>query len=87
MSTDSESMFQNIRRFADEIRVRIHLAGMEAREAWAGLEPKVKQLEHLFDGATQSASSEMNTLATTVQTELRHLRQRLFESEPKAPSN
>jgi|LNFM01.2.fsa_nt_gb hypothetical protein len=83
MSTDNETMFQSIRRVADEIRVRIHLAGMDAREVWAGLEPKVKQLEHLFDRATTDASSDMNALATTVQTELRHLREKLFDAEPK----
>jgi hypothetical protein len=87
MSTENENVFQSIRRVADEIRVRIHLAGMEAREAWAGLEPKVKQLEHLFDGATRTSSSEVNALATTVQTELRHLRERLFDAEPKPGTN
>ena len=35
MSTDSESVLQSIRRFADQIRVRVHLAAMEASEGRA----------------------------------------------------
>ena len=31
------SLLDNLRRMADEIRVRIHLAGMEAKDAWGKL--------------------------------------------------
>jgi hypothetical protein len=41
----SSSMIDNLRRMADEIRVRIHLAGMEAKDAWAKLEPRFHELE------------------------------------------
>jgi hypothetical protein len=84
MSTEHETVIQNIRRVADEIRVRIHLAGMEAKDAWAGLEPRVAQLEKTIDRVTTEASADMTDLATTVQTELRRLRDKLFEGEEKS---
>lgn len=77
MSTEPESVMESIRRHADEIRVRVHLAGMEAREAWDQLQPKVQKLEQMFARATAEASADMNELATTVQAELRKLRSRV----------
>ena len=41
----SGSMLENLRRMADEIRVRIHLAGMEVKDAWGKLEPRLHEYE------------------------------------------
>jgi len=82
MSTDQESIIENIRRHADEIRVRVHLAGMDARDAWAALQPKLQKVEHMFDQATAAASDDMNELAATVQAELHKLRERVFADHP-----
>ncbi len=41
-----------LRALRDELRVRIHLAGQEAKDAWRELEPKV---EDLLEQATKSA--------------------------------
>lgn len=32
-------------RLRDEIRVKVHLAGLDAKSAWKGLEPRLDQLE------------------------------------------
>lgn len=79
-SADRETILQNVRRHAEEIRVRIHLGSMEARDAWAELEPKVKKLEHMFARATADAGKDMNELAETLQRELAKLRQRVFDT-------
>ena len=41
----SSTLLDNLRRMADEIRVRIHLAGMEAKDAWGKLEPRLHEYE------------------------------------------
>jgi hypothetical protein len=45
MSTDDLSTWDEARRLADELQVRIHLASMDARDRWHELEPRVDQLE------------------------------------------
>jgi hypothetical protein len=34
-----------LERMRDEIRVKVHLAGLEAKSAWKTLEPRLDQLE------------------------------------------
>jgi len=42
-------------RARDEVRVRVHLAGLEAQELWAKLEPKIDEVEALArDKSTQA---------------------------------
>jgi hypothetical protein len=84
MGSTDETVLQNVRRHADEIRVRIHLAGMEARDAWAALEPKVTRLEHMFEHVTFDAGDDVNEFAAIVQKELEKLRRRVFENTGRA---
>ena len=44
----SESTFtwDDVRRFTDQLELKIHLAGMDARDRWEALKPKVSALEH-----------------------------------------
>ena len=42
-------------RVRDEVKVRVHLAGSEAKEAWSKLEPKLEEAEKLAkDTSTQA---------------------------------
>lgn len=41
----SPSAWDDIRRIADEVRLKLHLAGMEAKAKWEVLEPKMMELE------------------------------------------
>lgn len=49
--TTATSITQDIRRMADEIRVKIHLAAMEAKDAWYKLEPKLHEFEQKAEAA------------------------------------
>ena len=53
------SPLDHLRRMADEIRLKIHLAGMEAKEAWSELEPKLRQLEHRAEAATSDVLDDL----------------------------
>ena len=55
----SSSTIDTLRRMADEIRVKIHLAGMEAKDAWNELEPKLRGLEQRAEAATSDVLDDL----------------------------
>ena len=79
MSTDKPTTGQEILRIADEIRVRIHLAGMEAKDAWAKLEPKVTEFQGKVEKVAGQASDEFDKIAIGLQRELQHIKEKLFD--------
>lgn len=52
--------WQDIRRIADDVRVQIHLAGMDTRDRWHALEHRLAELENRI-GATGAALDETLT--------------------------
>jgi hypothetical protein len=79
MTTEKPTTGQEILRIADEIRVRIHLAGMEVKDAWAKLEPKVTDFEHKVEKVAGQASEELDKIALGLQRELQHIKEKLFD--------
>jgi hypothetical protein len=73
---------QELRGLADAIRVRIHLAGMDLKDAWQRLEPRVSALEHRiekrFDRDVNDTTNELDAIADEVHDELQKLHARLF---------
>lgn len=57
--TTTSSPLDSLRRMADEIRLKIHLAGMEARDTWNELEPKLRDLEHRAEAATSDVMDDL----------------------------
>ena len=76
--TTEETTGQQLLRIADEIRVRIHLAGMEAKEAWSKLEPRVKDFEQKLERAAGRAADEVDKVAVGLHAELKKLNDKLF---------
>ncbi len=46
---------QLLRRLRDEIRLELHLGGMEAKEQWKQLEPRFDQAERLSHEVTEAS--------------------------------
>jgi hypothetical protein len=44
-----------LRTIRDEVRVKLHLAGMEAKEAWKKLEPRVDAVERVAHDASEAS--------------------------------
>jgi hypothetical protein len=44
-----------LRTLRDEVRVKLHLAGMEAKEAWKKLEPRVDAVERVAHDASEAS--------------------------------
>lgn len=49
----SDHLWNDVRRLADELELKIHLARMEARDRWAVLKPKLIELEHTAEDQVQ----------------------------------
>jgi len=77
----NDRLLPDLRRMADEIRVRIHLAGLDAKEAWAKLEPRLRELEHKAERATDKAKEQLGELGGTLRRELQELTGRLMRDE------
>jgi hypothetical protein len=71
------TMMQDLRQMADEIRVQLHLGGMEAKDAWAEFEPKLHAFEQKFERATADAASDLDELAETLRKEMQRIKARL----------
>lgn len=78
--------FSSLAQLRDEIRMRLHLARMDAKEKWQELETQFSSLEHRLtaDGGTLLGSSAQ--LAKELKQSLVEFRQRL-SPEPEASTH
>ncbi len=63
MSTDTNpdptpSAWDDVRRLADEVRLKLHLAGMEAKDRWGKLEPQILELEQKVKTGVKDGSGK-----------------------------
>lgn len=56
----------NLRTLRDEIRVDLHLAGMEARKRWADFEPRIAEAEKLADDVSETSRQAIARIAERV---------------------
>ncbi len=66
-----------LRKLAEEIRLQLHLAGMEAKDAWKQLEPRLHEYEQKLEGARDKISDELHQLGETLDEELTKLHDRI----------
>jgi hypothetical protein len=71
--TETHGPSQPLRRLADEIRVRLHLARMEVKDAWARLEPRIHEYERKAERATEKAKSGLAEVRRELEKELEDL--------------
>jgi hypothetical protein len=56
--------FDLLRRLRDEIRLEIHLAGMEAKDRWEkNVEPRFREIEQMARKAGEASRKTMDGLA------------------------
>ena len=67
----------DLRRAADQIRVKLHLAGMEAQTEWERLEPKLREFERKAGAATERAAGEVRKLGEALMERLQQLDARI----------
>jgi uncharacterized coiled-coil protein SlyX len=81
----SSTLLDNLRRMADEIRVRIHLAGMEAKEAWGKLEPRLHELENKAAAAKDKVVEGFDKVGDELKEQMSKLLDRLKGNDGNDP--
>lgn len=73
----STGVFQSIAQLRDEIRLKVHLAGLDAKEKWQELEDQVQSLEHRVSSEGGSLIGATAVLARDLKQSLESFRERL----------
>lgn len=68
---------EELEELAGEIRVKIHLAGMEAKDAWNDLKPHVEDYARRVEDITEAAAADLKRASVDLKTRLTRLRDRL----------
>jgi hypothetical protein len=50
-----KNVLAELRKLGDEVRVQVHLGGMDAKKAWDELEPRLAEADRLAENATEDA--------------------------------
>lgn len=100
MTTDdpkpTSSTWDDVKRIADEVKLKLHLAGMEAKEKWKKFEPKMMELEskvkeNVKDGGEKAVGvvgEQVEAFATGLRQFAEELRESVAKTKPaeaKAP--
>jgi hypothetical protein len=75
----AQTSWDEVRRIRDEIQVQLHLAGMEARDRWQALQPKLVELEALLEDKGKRAGHAVAEQLGAMASSLRALRDELVD--------
>jgi hypothetical protein len=70
---DIDDALLELEKLADEVRVKIHLANMDARDAWQRLEPKLEDAKAHGREATKASKAAINDAVEAVRSLAREL--------------
>ncbi|MEM8609792.1 MAG: hypothetical protein AAGF92_22030 [Myxococcota bacterium] len=74
---DLEDTREDLKQIADEIRVKLHLAGMDAKDAWEDIQPKLKDFEQRFDATAEDVGDELKALGGEIKQRLLNIKNKL----------
>jgi DNA anti-recombination protein RmuC len=77
LKQDLEDTREDLRRAADEIRVKLHLAGMDAKDAWEDIQPRLQEFERRFDAKADEVGEELKALGTDIKQRLLNIKAKL----------
>lgn len=73
------STLDELRRLRDEIRLKMRLGEMDVRDWWAGIEPKLEDLETQLEETSGRATETAGVVSDEIAAALRRIRDRLGE--------
>jgi hypothetical protein len=82
--TDQASTWDEVRQIADELELKIHLAGMDARDRWRALQPRIAEIEKTIAHAGKRASDAVERELASIGAALCRLRDDVVK--PTKPS-
>ncbi|MGB5696583.1 MAG: hypothetical protein WBM46_13075 [Polyangiales bacterium] len=77
LKQDLEDTRNDLRRAADEIRVKLHLAGMDAKDAWTEIQPRLEDFERRFDSKADEVGEELKALGHDIKKRLQNIKAKL----------
>ena len=72
-----EDTRDDLRRTADEIRLKLHLAGMDAKDAWEEIQPRIADFEKRFDTKAEEVGEELKALGSEIKQRLLNIKSKL----------
>lgn len=78
---DKIKTVEDIKKLRDEIRVKVHLGGLEAKEWWQELEPQLAALESTLASGVDKAASSADLIVQEFAEAFRRVRERM--DDPK----
>ena len=77
LKQDLEEARDDLKRTADEIKVKLHLAGMDAKDAWNDLQPRIEEYERRFDSKADEVGEELKALGNDIKQRLANIKSKL----------
>jgi hypothetical protein len=59
LKKDIDDSLDRMRTLRDELRVKLHLAGMEAKDEWRRLEPQIAEIERAAEQITEASRAKI----------------------------
>lgn len=73
----SQKILDDLKTLRDEIKVKIHLAGMEAKDAWANLEAQARDVERDLVATARKTGQDARVQANKIKASLEKLREQI----------
>ncbi|MDH3202767.1 MAG: hypothetical protein OEM15_17910 [Myxococcales bacterium] len=77
LKQDLEDTRDDLRRMADEIKVKLHLASMDAKDAWNEIQPRLEDFEQRFDAKADEVGEELKALGSEIKQRLLNIKNKL----------
>ena len=77
LTQELEATRDDLKRTADEIKLKLHLAGMDAKDAWEDLQPRIADFERRFDAAADDVADELKALGGDIKERLANIKAKL----------
>lgn len=77
LKQELEDTRDDLKRTADEIKVKLHLAGMDAKDAWEDIQPRLAEFEQRFDAKAEEVGEELKALGGEIMQRLQNIKDKL----------
>ena len=74
---DLEDTRNDLKRAADEIKLKLHLAGMDAKDAWEEVQPRLSDFEQRFDAKAEEVGEELKALGNDIMKRLQNIKSKI----------
>ena len=77
-------MADDLKRMRDELRVRLHLAGLDVRDRWNELEPRIGNAEKFAHEVNETSRRKLSELRDGLRDLLERVRRESGDEQPHA---